>query len=116
MSNTGSQSYGYVDSYMNNDLRFYSRGIASLGYYLAGPRLVINRLAPGTGGAYITVSPDREYPQRWPLLALADWKAGKIPVCVVDDHGTATIEGEIDPLIIHGGNPAEGATSGGLIG
>ena len=116
MSNTGSQSYGYVDSYMNNDLRFYSRGIASLGYYLAGPRLVINRLAPGTGGAYITVSPDREYPQRWPLLALADWKAGKIPVCVVDDHGNATIEGEIDPVIIHGGNPAEGATGGGLIG
>ena len=114
MSNTGQQSLGCTDTYVTDNTSFYPRGIVSFGYYIAGPRLVMDRLA--AGGAYITVTPDREYPQRWPLLSLADWKAGKIPVCVVDDHGNATIEGQIDPVIIHGNDPAELASTGGLIG
>ena len=81
---------------------------------LSGPRLIIDRLAPG--GAYITVEPSRNIPQRWPLLPLADWKAGKIPVCVVDGNGKVNIEGEIDPIIIHGNEVTEGDASKGLIG
>ncbi len=100
MSNTDDQSLAYVDTYITNNLSFYPRGITSIGYLLAGPRLVIDRLAPG--GSRITVEPDIQYPQRWPLLPLADWPAGKIPTCVVRHNGTVTIEGESDPVIIRG--------------
>jgi len=116
MSNTGPNSMGYADSYINNYIAFNPRGIAVIGHLVAGPRLVIDKAAPG--GAYITVDPDRHKPQRWPLLPLADWKAGKIPVCVIDHHGKVTIEGRIDPVIIHGDQPDPGGLQGGgqLIG
>lgn len=114
MSNTGEQSLGYVDSYIGNNLSFYPRGIVSIGNLLSGPRLVIDRLA--AGGVYITVDPDRNRPQRWPLLPLADWRAGKIPVCVVDERGQVTIEGKIDPVIVHGSDPTANTTDAGLIG
>lgn len=117
MSNTHQQSYGFIDTYINNALCFYPRGITSITWLLATPRLVIDRLAPG--GTYITVDPDRDQPSRWPLLPLADWKAGKVPVCVVDTAGRATIEGGHDPIIIHG-QPADAEadadTGVGLIG
>ena len=100
MCNTYPQSRGYCDTYVGHNLSFNPRGAASFGSLLAYPGLVIDRLAPG--GTLIRVDPERHYPQRWPLLALADWKAGKIPVCVVDDQGKVTIEGESDPIIIHG--------------
>ncbi len=102
MSNTHHQSYGYTDTYIHNRLINYPRGVVSLAYYLASPCLMIDRLAPGARGTYITVNPDRSTPSRWPLLPLADWQAGKIPVCVVDDDGHAYIEAETDPVIIHG--------------
>ena len=101
MSNTHRQSLGFSDTYINNHLCFYPRGIACIGWFFARPRLIIDRLAPG--GARISVEPDTHQPQRWPLLALADWKAGKIPVCVVDVRGKVSIEGEIDPVIIRSG-------------
>jgi hypothetical protein len=100
MSNTNELSLGFVDTYIGNNLSFTPRGAVSVGYLLSHPRLVIDRLA--AGGQRISVDPDRQFAQRWPLLPLADWKAGKIPVCVVDDDGNVTIEGEIDPVIIHG--------------
>jgi len=100
MSNTHQQSLGFVDTYVTDQLAFYPRGITSIGTFCAAPRLVIDRLAPG--GERLCVDPDRNRPQRWPLLALADWRAGKIPVCVVDDDGGVSIEGEIDPIIIRG--------------
>jgi xylan 1,4-beta-xylosidase len=100
MSNTHQQSLGYIDTYIHNQLCFYPRGVASLGYLSAQPRLVVDRLAPG--GARVSVDPPRDYPQRWPLFPLADWKAGKIPVCVVDDRGEVHIEGETDPVIVAG--------------
>lgn len=103
MSNTHETSKGFIDTYIGNNLCFYPRGITSIGYFLAHPRLIMDRLAPG--GAYITVDPDRSHRQRWPLLPLADWKAGKVPVCVVDSKGGVTIEGAIDPVIIHGDQP-----------
>ena len=85
---------------MNDDLFFMSRGVTTFGLTLAGPLLVIDRLAPG--GCYITVNPNRHRAQRWPLFALADWKAGKVPICVVDGEGRASIEGRIDPVIVQG--------------
>jgi xylan 1,4-beta-xylosidase len=116
MSNTGPNSMGYTDTYINNYLTFNPRGIVVIGHLLAAPRLVIDRLAPG--GAYITVDPDRHKPQRWPLLPLADWKAGKIPVCVIDHKGRVAIEGQIDPVIVHGAQPDNDTTPSGtqLIG
>ncbi len=105
MSNTHGQSLGYVDTYISNSLSFYPRGITAIGSVLAMPRLVIDRLAPG--GQLLAVDPDRDRAQRWPLLPLADWQGGKIPVCVVDAQGEVTIEGEIDPVIIRGQQEAE---------
>lgn len=100
MSNTHEQSMGYCETYISRNLNFYPRGVTSLGFLWSYPRLVIDRLA--AGGARISVEPDRHYSQRWPLLPLADWAAGKIPVCVVDAAGRVTIEGEVDPIIVRG--------------
>jgi hypothetical protein len=115
LSNTSDLSKGFNDTYANNNLCFYPRGITAIGYFLAFPRLSIDRLAPA--GAYITVEPDRHHRQRWPLLPLADWKAGKVPVCVVDERGRVAIEGQIETVIIHGsGNATDPAAPASLIG
>jgi len=105
MSNTGAQSHGYIDTYIGNNLSFYPRGAVSFGYVVALPRLIIDRLSPG--GERISVNPDRSSPARWPLLPLADWRAHRIPVCVVDEQGDVTIEGEMEGIIIHGDEPEE---------
>lgn len=97
-NNTHDQSYAFIDTYVQNRLAYYPRGATTFGWFFAGPRLVIDRLAPE--GAQLRVQPDTHSPQRWPLLALADWKAGKIPICVVDPQGRISIEGEIDPITV----------------
>ncbi len=107
-SNTGDQSFGYIDTYIGNELAFYPRGVAAFGYLLAGPRLKIDRLDTH----YISIDPDRHRPQRWPLLPLADWDAGKIPVCVVDANGHVRIESEIEPIKILGSDEADTDTIG----
>lgn len=112
-ANTGGQSLGCVDSYVTSRLAFHPRPVTSFGYLLATPRLVIDRLAPG--GARICVDPDRFYSQRWPLLPLADWKAGKIPVCVVecrDEQCRVYIENDVDPVIIRGQETSAGSMIG----
>lgn len=115
MSNTGEQSLGYVDTYIHNSLAFYPRGVVTFGYFLASPRLMIDRLAPG--GSYITVEPHTGSPQRWPLLPLANWHAGRVPVCVVDLDGKVSIEAETDPVIIHGpGNEKASSPAADMIG
>lgn len=100
MSNTHRQSFGFIDTYIGNHLAFFPRGVTSIGYLLAHCRLVIDRLAPG--GQLISVDPDRHVNQRYPLLPLADWDAGKIPVCVVDTEGRVTIESPTDPVHVRG--------------
>jgi len=95
-SNTGDQSFGFIDTYIGNELCFYPRGAAAFGHFLAGPRIQIDRLAEG--GAKIAITPDRHRHSRWPLLPMADWEAGKIPVCVVDGDGNVQIEGEIESV------------------
>lgn len=110
MSNTHAQSLGFTDAYVHNNLVYNPRGVCAFGIFLAGPRLVIDRLA--ASGPYIAIDPDRYGAQRWPLLPLADWKAGKIPVCVVEESGRVIIEGETDPVIVLGDAEAESLTSG----
>ena len=99
-SNTADQSFGFIDTYIGNELCFYPRGATAFGHFLAGPRIRIDRLAKG--GTQISIQPDRYRHSRWPLLPLADWKAGKIPVCVVDGEGRVTIEGELEHVEILG--------------
>lgn len=119
MSNTAGESRGFIDTYVTNNLSFYPRGVAAMGYLLAGPRLIIDRLAGG--GILLSINPDRGVAQRWPLLPLADWAAGKVPVCVVQSDGGVHIEGETDPVIIHGrprheNDDSDSITGGTLIG
>ena len=108
MHNTGEQSLGFTDNYIDESLSFSPRGIVAIGAMLAYPRLIIDRLAPG--GASISVDPDRHFNQRWPLLPLADWAAGKIPVCVVHD-GLVHIENDSDPVFVRG-EQSDGAVIG----
>ena len=114
MSNTHTQSLGFTDTYIHNRLHNYPRGMVALGYFLSTPRLMIDRLTPGGTGTYITVDPDRGTPQRWPLLPLADWQAGKIPVCVVHDDGRVAIEAPTDPVVIRGASDDPGASVSGI--
>ncbi len=108
MHNTGEQSLGFTDTYVNETRSFSPRGIAAIGAMLAYPRLIIDRLAPG--GARISVEPDRDFNQRWPLFPLADWAVGKIPVCVVNE-GEVFIENDADPVFVRG-EQSEGAMIG----
>ena len=107
-SNTHDQSFGYIDTYIGNELAFNPRGAVAFGAFLAGPRLVIDRLDEDV----FVVNPDRNRPQRWPLLPLADWAAGKIPICVVSADGQIHIEGEIEPVKVLGHAPVETDTIG----
>ena len=63
----------FVDTYGGNHLRYYPRGITSLGllHALAGARL--DRVA-----GRLSLKPVR-VPLRLPLLPLADWSAGRVP-------------------------------------
>lgn len=114
MSNTHAQSMGFTDTYVQNRLHNYPRGVVALGYFLASPRLMIDRMAPGAMPTYITVDPDRGTPQRWPLLPLADWQAGKIPVCVVHADGHVAIEAPTDRVTIIGKESDPGGSISGL--
>lgn len=104
-SNTNDQSFGFIDTYIGNELCFYPRGATAFGYFLAGPRLRIDRLAKG--GPTIHIRPQQHHHVRWPLLPLADWKAGKIPVCVVDRDGGVRIEGELETVRIEASGISE---------
>lgn len=97
-SNTNGQSFGFMDFYITSESCFYSRGAVAFGYFLAGPRIQIDRLIEGE--SKIAITPDRYRHSRWPLLPLADWAAGKIPVCCVDSVGNIRIEGELEPVQI----------------
>jgi hypothetical protein len=97
-SNTYGQSSGYTDTYLSNELVFNPRGVVAFGAFLAGPRLIVDKL----DDAIMAVDPDRHRPSRWPLLPLADWDAGRVPICVVNADGNVSIEGEIEPVKIIG--------------
>ena len=99
-ANTHHNSLGFIEAYITNESGFYSRGAVGFGFFLAGPRIKIDRL---TGDGTLSVDPDHYRYSRWPLLPLADWKAGRIPICVVDGDGRVFIEGEIEKVHVVGG-------------
>jgi hypothetical protein len=78
-SNTGDQAKCFVDTYLNNNLSRYPRGIACAGYLMSLAGLQLDRtrrlqkLAPVIQDGQI------------PLFPLADWKKEKIPVLVVQN-------------------------------
>jgi hypothetical protein len=116
-SNTELQCMGYADRYVGHEMAFGSRGAAAMGYFFAGPRLQLDRL----DGEFFAVDPDRHHAQRWPLLALADWAASKVPICVVDSDGRVRIEGGIEPVRVLGtptspGSPQSSTPSDDSIG
>ena len=113
ISNTHVQSRGFTDGYIAENLAHYPRGLCAFGYFLAGPAITVDRLSSRKGGLHISVSPDRHNPGRWPLLPLTDWRAGKIPVCVVDNQGGVRIESPTDPVEVR---DEEGAAMPGVIG
>lgn len=96
--NTGELSLGATDEYIAGNVSCDPRIASIIGVLLSYPRITVDRLA--AGGERITVAPDLHHPQRWPLLPLIDWKAGRIPVCVVSSAGVVSIEGNIDPVVI----------------
>jgi hypothetical protein len=112
-SNSGDQTLGYADRYIGHEMAFGARGAAAMGHFFAGPRLQLDRL----DGEFFAVDPDRHHAQRWPLLALADWAANKIPVCVVNSDGRVRIEGGIEPVKVLGGpEPTATKTDDSTIG
>lgn len=78
-SNTGDQAKCFVDTYLNNNLSRYPRGIASAGYLMSMAGLQIDHVKRRT-----TVAPVIQ-DGCIPLFPLADWKRNKIPVLVVRD-------------------------------
>jgi len=78
----------FTETSLTNNLVWYPRGAAAFGLPLALPRLVRH-------GSRASISPIA--PGRWPLLSLANWKSGKIPVAVVERKNgklVAKVEGD----------------------
>lgn len=67
----------FTETSLTNNLTVYPRGAAVFGLPMAMMRLTVER---GTGKAAI----DPIAPGRYPLLALANWKTGKVPHVVVE--------------------------------
>lgn len=92
LMNTAGLNKGFIDTTFTNNLCFYPRGITSIGYLFALCGLQIDR-PQGVVRLQKTVP----YPCRVPLLPLADWQKGEVPVAVyhlTNDGVTGTLEGE----------------------
>ena len=82
----------FIDTYVANNLCYYPRGITSIGAFLAGLGLSLDRV-DGT----LSLCPPRA-PCRLPLLPLADWEAEEVPWVeyrIEGDRVVAEIEGEL---------------------
>jgi len=87
--NTSGRGGCFTDTHGNNWLAYYPRGTAILGYAYAMAGVVVDREAK-----VVRCRPAR-YPLRIPLLTLADWAKGRIPVLdvrPVKGKLTATLE------------------------
>jgi xylan 1,4-beta-xylosidase len=71
--NTGQHACGFVDTYGENNLHAYPRGITSVGVLFAALGFSLDRKA-----RTVRLSPVRA-PLRLPLVALADWKRMRVP-------------------------------------
>ncbi len=92
LMNTAGLNKGFIDTYFTNNLCFYPRGITSIGYLFALCGLQIDR----TQGV-VRLRKEASYPCRIPLLPLADWEQGTVPIAVYElsEQGiTGRIEGE----------------------
>lgn len=79
MMNTNGQSKLYIDTYGENALWHYPRGLTSIGVLYAMLRLQINRLSQT-----ICIRPLRTT-LRMPLPMFADWQQSRMPWVVVDN-------------------------------
>ncbi len=70
----------FAETSLTNNLVWYPRGAAAFGLPMSIAGLTIDRAA---GRSNLTPAA----PGRWPLLALADWKKGQVPVAVVQRKG-----------------------------
>lgn len=90
LMNTAGLNKGFIDTYFTNNLCFYPRGITSIGALFALCGLQIDR----TQGV-VRLRKEAPYPCRVPLLPLANWEKGEVPIAVyqLTDEG---IRGSID--------------------
>jgi hypothetical protein len=77
-SNTHDQAKCFVDTYLNNNLCMYPRGITCAGYLMSLAGLTIDR----TAGVVRLKPAIRD--GAIPLLPLADWQSGKVPWLLVE--------------------------------
>ncbi|MFB3891031.1 MAG: glutaminase domain-containing protein [Phycisphaerae bacterium] len=96
----------FTETSLTNDLVWYPRGAAALGLPMAMAGLTINRAdkgirkaGPGARGRKIakkkpfTIAPVA--PGRWPLLPLADWATGKVPMAVVEPSSNGRLKARV---------------------
>jgi hypothetical protein len=87
--NTGPHAPGFIDTYGENNLAWYPRGITSIGVLFAALGFSLDRK-----GRTVGLSPIRA-PLRLPLVALADWKRMEVPWAEVSlDRGRVRVEVE----------------------
>ncbi len=79
----------FTETSLTNNLVWYGRGAATFGLMLAMPGLMLDGV---TGKA--SVAPVA--PGRWPLLPLANWKTGKVPVLEVESLGNGKLKVRAD--------------------
>jgi hypothetical protein len=85
--NTGPHAPGFIDTYGENNLSYYPRGITSIGVLMAALGFRMDR----TRGR-VSLSPIRA-PLSLPLVALADWKRMEVPWAEVSlDRGRVRVE------------------------
>ena len=94
----------FTETSLTNNLVWYPRGAATFGLPGAVARIVRNQPAD-------TARIDPIAPGRWPLLPLADWAEGAVPVAItetIDGAPTTRIEGAGHPVQIGSApSPAE---------
>ena len=78
-SNTKDQHKCYIDTYLNNNLCMYPRGITIAGYFLSLAGLQIDRTE-----SLVQLKPVFQN-GKIPLFPLADWKTGRIPMLVAEN-------------------------------
>lgn len=79
----------FTETSLTNNLVWYGRGAATFGLLLAMPGLMVD-------GSSETASVAPVAPGRWPLLPLADWKTGRIPVLSVESLGGGKLKAHVE--------------------
>ncbi len=80
--NTNGLTKGFIDTYLTNNLCFYPRGIASIGYLFALCGLQVDRVR-----GELRLRRKAPFPCRIPLLPFADWEQKIVPAVVYQQIG-----------------------------